>query len=64
MKDNRLSHLMTSHVHKEKTEELDLIKIGNISINGNDERKDIFGQFAVTNIKVKFTSKDASTQTL
>ncbi|XP_066914540.1 zinc finger MYM-type protein 1-like [Clytia hemisphaerica] len=64
MSDNRLNHLMTLHVHKDKTDELNLINVGNIFINTKDERKNIFGQLTDKDIKVKFTSKDASTQTL
>ena len=64
MKDNRLKHLMTLHVHKDKTDEMKLIDIGNIFISGKEERKNIFGEFNNKDIKMKFASKDASTQTV
>ena len=39
MKENRLNHLMTLHVHKFRNDELNLISIGNIFTNQNDDRK-------------------------
>ena len=64
MTDNRLNNLMTLHVHKSRTDHLDLISVGNIFVNQYDERKDIFGHFKQTDIVKKTTLKDASTQTL
>ena len=45
MKENRLNHLMTLHMNKFRNDELNLISIGNIFTNQNDDRKNIFGEF-------------------
>ena len=41
----RLNHCMILHVHKEKTDEIDLIKVAQEFIAANDRRKTFFGTF-------------------
>ena len=43
--DNILNHLMTLHIHKEKTDMLDLIEIANEFCERNERRKAKFGKF-------------------
>ena len=63
MTDNRLNHLMILHVHKNKTDNLDLVSIGNIFIGASNERKEKFGKFRAIDIQIKSNQKYASTQT-
>ena len=64
MKENRLNHLMTLHVHKFRNDELNLTSIGNIFTNQHDDRKNIFGEFKEKDIRIRLASKDASTKTV
>ena len=43
MKQGRLNHLMLLHVHKECTDDLDLVNIANDFIFSSEHRKNIFG---------------------
>ena len=63
MKDNRLNHLMTLHVHKCRTDELNLISLDNTFISKNDERRNLFGEFRENDAQMTLPVKDAGTQT-
>ena len=43
MTQQRLNHLMLLHIHKEHTNNLDLIDVANDFIDGNEHRKNFFG---------------------
>ena len=45
MSQERLNHCMTLHIYKEKTDEIDLMKIAQEFIVANDRRKAYFGTF-------------------
>ena len=46
MKQSKLNHLMTLHVHKETTEKLDLIPVSNDFVSLNDRRDYHLGKFS------------------
>ena len=46
MKQERLNSLMTIHVHKDKTDKLELRAIGNEFVAANAQRTNIFGTFS------------------
>ena len=52
MNQDRLTHLMVLHIHKELTDKLDLITIANDFVAGDTHRLTVFGTF---------TSKDIQT---
>ena len=43
MSQQRLNHLMLFHVHKNRTDGLNLVDVANNFIAGNDHRKQVFG---------------------
>ena len=45
MKRSRLNHLMLLHVHKDLSDELDLISCANEFVSANEHRFNIFGKF-------------------
>ena len=45
MTDNRLNHLMTIHIHKHLTDEMNLLSIANQFMEVNDVRLKKFGKF-------------------
>ena len=46
MKQECLNSLMTIHVHKDKTDKLELKTIGNEFVAANAQRTNIFGTFS------------------
>ena len=50
MSQQRLNHLMLLHVHKDRTDGLDLVDVANDFIVGSEHRKNLFG--------AKFSSSD------
>lgn len=62
-KQKRLNHLMILHVHKNKTDEIDLIKVANEFVEWKENRKNIFGRFSTNDMKPKNEMKSCSTQT-
>ena len=63
MKDNRLNHLMILHVHKNKTDALDLISIANTFVRESSDRNERFGTFKRGDLQKRYIQRDASTQT-
>ena len=51
MKQQRLNHVMMMHIHKEQTDALDLIDVGNDFVDGSEHRLLIFGKFEHTDNK-------------
>ena len=45
MKQTRLNHLMILHVHKEKTDSLNLHDVGNKFVRCSEHRLSVFGHF-------------------
>ena len=45
MTQARLNQLMTMHVHKDRTDALDLNEIANEFVSRNEKRKCVFGKF-------------------
>ena len=43
--NNRLNHLMVLHVHKDKLDKLDLVKVANDFVARVDSRRQVFGVF-------------------
>ena len=54
---------MTLHGHKCRTDELNLISLGNTFISKNDERRNLFGEFRENDAQMTLPVKDAGTQT-
>ena len=46
MKQSRLNHLMLLHVHKEITDNLDLVDCANDFVSANEHRQQVFGKFS------------------
>lgn len=51
MNQVRLNHIMLLHVHKDRTDALDLIEIANQFVDGSDHRMTIFGTFKDTDFR-------------
>ena len=47
MNQDRLTHLMILHIHKESTDKLDLISIANEFVAGDTHRLTVFGTFTL-----------------
>jgi len=63
MTQKRLNHVMLLHVHKDRTDELDLIDVANDFVSGSEHRLSIFGKFQVTdNKRAQILVKTKSTQ--
>ena len=45
MMQARLNHLMLLHVHKEMTDQLDLVACANEFVAGSEHRLGVFGKF-------------------
>ena len=45
MTNNRMNHLMIMHVHKDKTDKIDMIQTAKSFIEKNDSRRKRFGHF-------------------
>ena len=54
MKQSKLNHLMTLHVHKETTEKLDLIPVSNDFVSLNDRRDYHLGKFSPSYLSHSF----------
>eukprot|EP00112_Aurelia_sp_Birch-Aquarium-sp1_P011044 Seg2331.1 transcript_id=Seg2331.1/GoldUCD/mRNA.D3Y31 product="Zinc finger MYM-type protein 1" protein_id=Seg2331.1/GoldUCD/D3Y31 len=61
--NNRLNHLMILHVHKDKLDQLDLIKVANEFVDRIDSRKQVFGKFTVHDSIKKAELQHKETQT-
>ena len=46
MTQKRLNHLIVMHIHKERTDQLDLSSIANEFVSFNERRKSYFGSWA------------------
>ena len=46
MKQSRLNHLMLLHVHKDITDNLDLVDCANDFVSANEHRQQVFGKFS------------------
>ena len=64
MKDKRLNNLMILHIHKEKTDAMDLVEVANKFVEWKDNRNQIFGKFTKYDIAPKSKAATASTQTV
>lgn len=53
MTQNRLNNVMVLHVHKDYTDQLCLIKIGNDFVQGSSHRELQFGKFLPTDKSVQ-----------
>ena len=62
-KEKRLNHLMILHVHKDRTDKIDLVDVANQFVEWNDNRIHIFGKFTCNDIKPKGEITSSSTQT-
>ena len=60
--NRRLNHLMLLHIHKEKTDSLDLVDVAN-SFSWKDNRREIFGKFCENDIKPRAIYVNKFTQT-
>jgi hypothetical protein len=53
MSQNRLNHTMVLHVHKEKTDALNMIDVANEFVQGSSHRENIFGKFTAIDLRAK-----------
>jgi len=60
--NKRLNHLMLLHIHKEKTDSLNLVDVANL-FSWKDNRHEIFGKFCENDIKPKSIYVNKSTET-
>ena len=51
------------HIHKERTDKIDLIKVANEFVEWKDNRRQIFGTFSPTDISRRAACQSKSTQT-
>ena len=63
MGDERLNSLMILHIHREKTDKLNLIDVANEFVGENESRKRMFGKSAEQDIVVKKEFKSVAVQT-
>ena len=61
--DTRMNNLMTLHVHKHRTDEIDTIKAANDFCKRSENRSQIFGRFTTYDILPKGPVKSISVQT-
>ena len=61
--DCRLNHLMVLHVHKDRTDSLNMVEVANAFVERNDSRHPIFGAFGEKDGVPKQGTKRAATQT-
>ena len=61
--DCRLNHLMVLHVHKDRTDSLNMVEVANAFVERNDSRHPIFGVFGEEDGVPKQGTKRAATQT-
>ena len=61
--DCRLNHLMVLHVHKDRTDSLNMAEVANAFVERNDSRHPIFGVFGEKDGVPKQGTKRAATQT-
>ena len=61
--DCRLNHLMVLHVHKDRTDSLNMVEVANAFVERNDSRHPIFGVFGEKDGVPKQGTKRAATQT-
>ena len=59
----RLNHLMVLHVHKDRTDSLNMVEVANAFVERNDSRHPIFGVFGEEDGVPKQGTKRAATQT-
>ena len=62
-KEKRFNHVMILHVHKDRTDKLDLVDVANRFVEWIDNRVHIFGKFTCNGIKPKGQMKSLSLQT-
>ena len=60
--DCRLNHLMVLHVHKDRTDSLNMVEVANAFVEQNDSRHPIFSVFKKDGVPKQGT-KRAATQT-
>ena len=48
MTQRRLNNIMVLHVHKDQTDQLSLIEVGNEFVQWSDHRRHLFGKFLLT----------------
>ena len=61
--EERLNHLMLLHVHKQRTDSLDLVKLAN-TFASSQHRREVFGTFSILdNCKLGVITKTKGTQT-
>ena len=62
--NERLNHLMTMHIHKERLDEVSMVKVAKSFVNKHAERIQLFGEFSVADLPKKPVEKEnRSTQT-
>ena len=61
--DCRLNHLMVLHVHKDRTDSLNMVEVANAFVERNDSRHPIFGVFGEKDGVPNQGTKRAATQT-
>ena len=61
--DKRLNHLMLLHFQKERVDQLSMIDIANDFVSRVECRKEIFGDFTVSDLKPKVSLESKATQT-
>ena len=53
MSQSRLNNVMMLHIHKERTDQLDLIELGNAFVKNSNHRETLFGNFVPNDLDVE-----------
>ena len=61
--DERLNYLMTLHVHRDRTDTIDLVAAANQFVGKQENRRQLFGTFTSNDLPRKLSLVSRSTQT-
>ena len=60
---SRLNHAMLLHVHKERTDNLELVDVANSFVSNSEHRLSLFGRFTLDLANSRFSGRSKATQT-
>ena len=61
--DARLNHILVLHVHRDRTDKIDLMTAANEFVGQHENRKQLFGRFTANDMPRKLSFLSKSTQT-
>ena len=63
MGDERLANLMLLHIHRDKTDSLNLVEVANKFVGNKDSRKSMFSPFTTRDMNLRKEYRSVTTQT-